>query len=345
MNIAFILPSLKDTAPVAVIELLSRLMVQHGHTCHVFYFDDKTELNFACSTQRINIKKSIDFTAFDIVHSTGMRPDIYVAKFREYSGCTKYITTIHNFFMEDFTSQYNKLVAHICGRRWMRAVNKLDTVVVLSKVGMEYYNRWIKKSHLTYAYNAREISLHKTLDLNEERKVLDFKSDAILIGVNAMLSPIKGVDQLIKALVKLPNHKLFIVGDGKDRKTLEKLSVSLGVADRVYFAGFIKDAYRFLKYYDIYGLSSRSEGFPLCLLEAAQYQVPTVCSRIPIFLELFDANQVMFFDVDNIDSLVTAIIKATNNCKMGQLMHNYSMKHYTPLRMYERYLAIYHGEV
>ena len=342
MKIAYIIPSLAGAAPVAVIELLSRLMTNNGHECTVFYIDEKTPINFICHTQRINPKIAMDFTKFDVVHSTGMRPDIYTAKHREYSGKTKYITTIHNFFIQDFTSQYNFLIAQVFGRRWMHYLNKLDTVVTLSKSGIRYYQKWIHKPNLTYAYNAK--SVDKTQKLSTKYNLLKFKGTDTLIGVNAMLSPIKGIDQLIKALPKLPNHKLLIVGDGKSRCDLEKLALKYGVSNRCLFLGYQPMAHRYLTYYDIYAMPSRNEGFGLVLLEAAQYKTPTVCSDIPIFKELFTSIEVSFFNLDNINSLVKAIQHATDNKNLAEKMNQRYFESYTPKKMYERYLSIYNGK-
>lgn len=335
MNIAYILPSLNGTAPVIVIQLLSSLMLKNGHACEVFYFDDKKSIDFDCPTQKIEMNVSIDFSQFDVIHSTGMRPDLYVAKFREYSGKTKYITTIHNFFIEDFTSQYNWLIAQFFGRRWMKSVDKLDKAVLLSRVAVKYYKKWIKEATLTYAYNARSIDLDQKIDFPIEKKGFN------VIGINAMLSPIKGVEQVIKALPSLPEYMLFIAGDGKSRLDLERLAIKIGVNDRCYFAGYVKDAYRFMKFYDIYVACSRSEGFGLMLLEAAQYKVSTVCSKIPVFEEIFSPGEVSFFELDNIASLVDAIKNVPN----GKKMYGRYKKCYTPQKMYERYLEIYNGKI
>lgn len=43
-------------------------------------------------------------------------------------------------------------------------------------------------------------------------------------------------------------------------------------------------------------MSSRSEGFPLSLLEAMIYKRNIVCSDIPIFKEILSENEVTFFE-------------------------------------------------
>lgn len=331
MRIAYILPSIGSAAPIVVVQLLSTLMAQNGHICEVFYFDHKDNcIQFICPTKRISFYESIDLSKFDIVHSSGIRPDIYVARNRDYFNRTKYITTIHNFFIEDFSSQYNLFIAHVVGRVWMHYVNKFDEVVLLSKFAVKYYSNWLT-TKLVYVGNARYI------DKNIKVEFPIIKDDYKILGVNAMLSSVKGVDQIIRALPFLPNYKLFIAGDGKVRNELEVLAGNLGVKDRCYFAGYVKDAYRYMEHYDVYVASSRSEGFPLMLLEAAQYKVPTVCSKIPVFEEIFSPEEVAFFELDNIPSLVEAI----RNVPDGKKMYKRYINCYTPQKFYERYLEIY----
>ena len=76
--------------------------------------------------------------------------------------------------------------------------------------------------------------------------------------------------------------------------SLLDLADRLGVRDRVCIAGYKKNAYQYLPYYDIYVMSSRSEGFPLSLLEAMIYKRNIVCSDIPIFKEILSENEVTF---------------------------------------------------
>ena len=335
MKIAYIVPSLAAKGPILVVQDLSELMIKNGHECIIYYFDDIVEIEATCSTKQI--EGIIDFSKFDIVHSHGLRPDRYVSKYRERSGKVKYISTIHNYILEDFRYEYNWFIAQTFGRLWIKILKKMDKIVTLTNNAIKYYNKWLPESKTTFAYNTRIISQHKILSKDEKVCVEDFKKDDVLLGINALLTNRKGIDQIIKALPFLPKHKLFIVGDGKAKSDLEVLASNLGVKDRCYFAGYVKDAYRYMEYYDIYVASSRSEGFPLMLLEAAQYKVPTVCSRIPVFEEIFCPDEVSFFELDNIPSLVDAI----KNVPDGNKMYERYNRCYTPQKFYERYIDIY----
>lgn len=335
MKIAYIVPSLAAKGPVIVVRDLSELMTLNGHQCVVYYFDKIIEMTFSCQTKRID--GLIKFTDYDIVHSHGIRPDKYVYKYREWSGKVKYITTLHNYIIQDFKYQYNWFVAQTVGRYWIKMLNRMDKIVTLTADAVNYYLRWLPSHKVTYIYNSRILLQSEKCDKHIKNIIKGFKEDSVLIGINALLTHRKGVDQIIKALPFLPNHKLFIAGDGKVRKELENLACRMQVRERCYFAGYVKDAYKYMEYYDIYMASSRSEGFPLILLEAAQYKIPTVCSKIPVFEEVFSPEEVAFFELDNIPSLVNAIKNVPDGIKMFEkYSHNY-----TPDKMYNEYLKVY----
>ena len=83
------------------------------------------------------------------------------------------------------------------------------------------------------------------------------------------LSSRKGFDNLLKIFVKLKQHKvlLHILGEGRDKELLHQMKQDLGL-ENVIFHGVQKKPYPFLKFADLFVLSSRYEGFPNVLLEA-----------------------------------------------------------------------------
>lgn len=340
MKIAYIVPSLVNKGPVLVAQMLTNLMTANGHECTVFYFDEKKELEFPCSTYRISLWRKIDFAAYDIVHSHGFRPDIYVFLHKPRKGCTKFISTLHNYIFDDLRLKYNKLTAFIFGNLWIRILKCHNKICTLSKDAKQYYARWFAPSNLTYAYNSIVISSLTALTREEEKIVSDFKEGYKLIGINASLIKRKGIDMIIKVLPDLPNCKLFVVGSGKEYKPLTRLAQQYQVSDRVLLIGYVKDAGRFLPYYDLYAMPSRSEGFGIALMEAAYMKIPIVCSDIDIFKELFSEREVTFFSLLNQGTLVDAVKTALVQRKTLAAYEKF-MNCYSPQKMYEHYLSIY----
>lgn len=91
----------------------------------------------------------------------------------------------------------------------------------------------------------------------------------------------KGVDVTIRALPKITekfeNVKYVVIGRGDDQPRLAELARSLGVADRVVFAGFVPDEDLIAHYRlaDVYVMPSK-EGFGIVYLEAMACGIPVI---------------------------------------------------------------------
>ena len=84
------------------------------------------------------------------------------------------------------------------------------------------------------------------------------------------LAPQKHFALMLRAFARAaqPGETLTIFGDGAERPMLEALAASLGIADRVRFAGHVADAPEHLHDYDVLLMSSRYEGVPAVVIEA-----------------------------------------------------------------------------
>ncbi|MDE6106295.1 MAG: glycosyltransferase family 4 protein [Bacteroidales bacterium] len=364
MNIAYIVPKLAQKGPVTVAYELVCQMTAHGHVCTVFYFDEgPDELGFPCETRRISWRGGraadggtggLDFNRFDIVHSHGLRSDAYVCLHKPARSHARCISTLHNYVFDDLRYQYNRWTAFWAGRAWLAALRRHDTVVTLSRDALRYYSRFLPARKLTYAYNTRRLpndTAHgglQPLTEAEAAEATGFTAESpkpqisYLIGVHAELTARKGIDQLLHVLPQLPDHRLLVIGDGPARAALERQAAAEGIADRVRFLGYRPNASRYLPLYDLYALPSRSEGFPLALLEAAAQGVAVVCADLPVFEELVTANEVAFFELENADSLRAAVLDAT--ARKAELARNLNARYraaFSPEHFYIRYLEIY----
>lgn len=83
-----------------------------------------------------------------------------------------------------------------------------------------------------------------------------------------------------KEILNSSNRKIafVIIGEGPLKEELIAYCKELKVADKVYFAGFRKDLSALLPEFDMFLLSSESEGVPLTVLEAFAHKVPVVAT-------------------------------------------------------------------
>lgn len=343
MKIAYILPSLANAGPIIVARDLVEVMQAHGHECEVFYIHDTKEIDFPCTTTHISFLHGIDYNRYDVVHSHCMVCDIYQFVHKPLSCKANVITTVHNFIFDDIHSYHSWISAELIAWCWLFSLNRIDRLVQLSKQAVVYYKKWYSEKKLRVAYNTRIFDESLTATPEETKLIQEFRQDKKLIGINASLLQRKGIDQVIKALKDLPECKLIVVGRGNQEETLKVLAHQLGVADQVLFLGYVKDAYRLLPLYDLYIMSSRSEGFPLCTLESVKYKVNVALSDIPLFRELYTEDEVTFFQLENIPSLVSAIRYALSHHKADMAYKKY-MESYSPEVFYQSYLKIYQNK-
>lgn len=95
----------------------------------------------------------------------------------------------------------------------------------------------------------------------------------------------KGLDVLISALgLLVPDlrFELHIVGDGPQRADLEDQAKTLGVADRVFFRGWMRrpELAGVMREMDVFVFASRDEGMSNAVLEAMASGLPVVATRI-----------------------------------------------------------------
>ena len=106
-----------------------------------------------------------------------------------------------------------------------------------------------------------------------------------ILGSVAMFRGSKGHDHLLDAFARVharrPDARLLLVGDGGRREWAEGLARQRGLGGAVIFTGFRTDVPALLAAMDCFVLAStRTEGVPQSLLQAAAAGVPLVASRI-----------------------------------------------------------------
>lgn len=126
------------------------------------------------------------------------------------------------------------------------------------------------------------------------------------------LDPVKQVSIAIDAVAQTTDIRLDIVGDGQERKMLERLVRRRGVEARVRFLGHLSDPRPAIAASDAILISSRVEGLPLSVLEAAAMQRPAVafdCGGIPEIVQ--DRLTGWLVREHTVEALAAAVIEAS----------------------------------
>ncbi len=110
---------------------------------------------------------------------------------------------------------------------------------------------------------------------------LNNKEIPIILAVGRLV-PAKDFSTLLKAFAYIHAKRparLIILGEGRERPTLEKLAEELGIASNLSLPGFEDNPYAFMAQASVFVLSSRLEGLPNALLEALACGCPVVSTN------------------------------------------------------------------
>ncbi|TVR00040.1 MAG: glycosyltransferase [Spirochaetaceae bacterium] len=116
----------------------------------------------------------------------------------------------------------------------------------------------------------------------EVRQELGIPDDAFVFIATGRFVRQKAYDLLMHALAAVSRDtvRLLCVGDGPLLDDTHRISVELGVQDRVLFPGFRSDVDRLYRAADCFVLSSRWEGLPKVLLEAMCVGLPSIVTDV-----------------------------------------------------------------
>ena len=149
----------------------------------------------------------------------------------------------------------------------------------------------IDKAKVDVIYNA--IDIKEVCKLSNEYKV-NFDCNINIVSVGRLVEA-KGFDLLIKACSELLNSgldiKLYIVGEGEERKKLERIINELGISNNIYLVGFKKNPYPYIKAADLCISSSRYEGFSLFLAESIILKKKIVATNTQGAIELLEGGK------------------------------------------------------
>ena len=143
------------------------------------------------------------------------------------------------------------------------------------------------EQNTTYVNNSIDITetSKSQLSRSKAREVLGLPLDNFIIGSIGRIVPVKGYIYLLKAFEKIhlncPNASLLIIGDGIKKPQLDEYVISKNLSDRVFLVGWKEDAYKYVKAFDVFVMTSFSEGRPIALLEAMSGRIPIAGTDIP----------------------------------------------------------------
>lgn len=225
--------------------------------------------------ERSEVKALCGRLGVQIVHTHGYRPDVVDSGVAAAVRAAR-VTTVHGFTGGGLK---NRLLEQL----QVMAFRNFDAVVVVSApLGALLRRRGVPSDRLHLIPNAWVPPPKPMLTRQEARASLGLSAEDVVVGWVGRLSTEKGPDVLLDAMALAPRGAFTaaFVGDGPALPWLRERANAAGLSEHVRWCGAVNEASRFFHAFDVFALSSRTEGTPIVLFEAMAAGIPIVATSV-----------------------------------------------------------------
>jgi len=253
---------------------------------------------------------------FNLIHSHGYKGNILFGFIPRFVRRMPLVSTLHGWTS---TSGLSKIKIY----EWLDSLSLkyIDAIVLVNK---EMLNnpKLKRKKRINYKVINNGIPLQEIRRTEPNAEVEGFCKAGFTIGTIGRLSAEKGYNYLIEALSQISKERidmrLVIIGEGPERNKLEGLVKKYDLIDRVLMPGYKENARQYIPCFNVYAISSLTEGLPITLLEAMQAKVPIVATNVGGISNVLDGGKVgLLVPPRKKDELVKAICRIYTDKKVS----------------------------
>ena len=284
MKIAFVIYDLDKGGAERVVSLLS-LELAKEHDVKIIIFGHQIKYQYGGKIIFLNTpsNKNSFLKGLNIFKRVYKLKKVFKEeKFDEifsFMESANFVTSLsgYNAFLSIRTNphRFSSLTIYLMKKLYTRS--NINKVICVSNEIARSLNEY-EICHTKVIYNPLDFELIQKL---KKEKLHNFKNYIISVG---RLHEVKNFDLLIRSFSKTKAKeqlKLLILGEGSQRKALERLIDTLDLKNKVILVGAVDNVYSYLYYSKIFILSSKFEGFPNTLIEALACNVPSISVDCP----------------------------------------------------------------
>ncbi len=262
----------------------------------------------------IRLKNIIVKEQFQVIDTQNIQSKFWGSITASLSGAT-FVSTLNSSYQNEFgESVKGKLYSSI--DQWTN--RRTDGYIAVSKpIQDDLLKTGVSSEMVNLVTNAVEVDdASPAMDPRSIRRQIGVPEDCLLCIAVGRLVWAKGYDDFIKAFVsvsgQVPNAYAVILGAGELHSSLSAEIHDIGLTNKIILLGHCEPqrVLSTLKASDVFVMSSRSEGVPYALLEAAALGLPilaTQCGGIPEILD--DGADAILVPVSDPASLAAGMIK------------------------------------
>jgi L-malate glycosyltransferase len=245
---------------------------------NVKLFKQSSRLDFSVVNE---IAQYVNQNNIDIVHTHGPRANLFGTLLKRKTKA-KWVSTIHSDPRDDFMGQGVKGKVFTALNTW--SIKKADHLLAISDKFHAILHDYFKISEGKITTILNGIEFDEISGQPYTREQFGLKEDELVVIMVARLEKVKDHLTAFKAvkhaLNQKDNMKLLLIGDGNEKAALAAEAEKMDLQDNVIFLGHRDDVIDLYPLADIGLLTSKSESFPLVLLEAARAGIPAVSTDV-----------------------------------------------------------------
>jgi glycosyltransferase involved in cell wall biosynthesis len=224
------------------------------------------------------LNRLIRDNGYDVVHCHQYSPYLYGVLAAIFTRA-KVVFTEHGRFYPDFSTWKRRLINPVLQLFTYRIV-AISEATKQALISYENFSR----HRIIVVYNGIVDSSVREIDIASIKSEWSIPEGNFVLGTISRLQPIKNQKLMLDAFKrineKIGHCSLLIVGDGPEKKALERRCNELGLGNSVVFTGFQSNPYQFHALIDLFLLTSFSEGTSMTLLEAMSFSKPCVVTDV-----------------------------------------------------------------
>lgn len=187
------------------------------------------------------------------------------------------------------------------------------------------------------------------------KKTLDIPKGVVVLTTIGFNIRIKGFDILVKSIQSLMDSNrlkndiiVLVIGleNSEDSNSLRQLIAEAGLNRKIMSLGIRNDINDILNISDIYLQPSRTEGLSLSIMEALNYSLPVIGTRVGGIPEIVhEGENGYLFEKENVEELADRIEILVNNREVREMMGRKSKvisSRFTLADGVEKLASIYH---
>jgi glycosyltransferase involved in cell wall biosynthesis len=240
--------------------------------------------------------------------------------------------------IDRLASRETDVVAAVSGR----LANYLETTVGIARDKVVVAHNGVDTSAFTPGVSSPKL-----------RESLRIPPGAFVIGSVGRLETVKAYDRLLDAAATL-RHTLdrevivVLCGEGSQRELLRAHAARLGISELVRLAGWSQNVVDFHRLFDVFVLSSTSEGQSVSLIEAMACGVPPVVTDVGANAETLGPDlQQQVVPVGDASRLAAALARTLSahdsSSAMRIMLRQRAVQEFSLDRMIEQYARLYRG--